>query len=182
MRSEIIENIGNCTNDNCKCSVINEPFIESTAREVFIYDDDKEGKLQPCQLVGKDDKHQITIINKSKKPFTFVKFDACLINDKDKNRRCDALVYNKRQFYFVEIKDTTVKGRKQARISAVAQLEASILRLKDLNFNGREQFAIVGFSSPRSRIINTSSGTNRVLFKEKYGVKLMEGHAIPLES
>ncbi|NOQ73714.1 MAG: hypothetical protein GQ574_17030 [Crocinitomix sp.] len=178
MRSEIIKHIGTCTNANCKCSSINEPFVETTAREVFIFDDDKEDKLQPCQLVGKDDKHQITILNKEKKPFTFVKIDACIINDKEK--RCDALVYNARQFYYVEIKDTTVKGRKQARKRAVKQLEATILRMKSVDFSGRELFAIHGFASPKSRIINVGSAINKVHFMEKYGVKLMEGHAIPL--
>jgi hypothetical protein len=67
----------------CKCTPPNEPFVESAEREAFIYDDDKENKLQPCILVALSDPHQITIINKEQKPFTFVKFDACIVNDEE---------------------------------------------------------------------------------------------------
>ncbi len=179
MKGEIIKHIGNCTNRKCACDPLKLPFVDCIDREAFIYDDDKKDKSQPCQLVGKNDKYQIVILNKSKKPFTFVKFDACIINDSGK--RCDALVYNDHQFYYVEIKDTTAGGRSKARKRAVLQLQSSLERFEKIDFGNRELFAIVGFSSPKSRIVNTSSDSNKARFKEKYGVKLMEGHAIPLE-
>jgi hypothetical protein len=71
--------------------------------------------------------------------------------------------------------------RGKAIKKAIEQLEASVLGLENVDFNGRKLFAILGFSSPKSRIINSGSGSKKADFKEKYGIKLMEGHAIPLE-
>lgn len=178
MKESIQKHIGGCTNTKCACKEKNDPFIELEDREVFIYDDDGEGKEQPCQLVGREDKYQITVVNQINKPFTFVKFDACLITDDQK--RCDALVYSNEQFYFLEIKDTTVKGRRKARKEAIKQLAASIQRFDNIEFKERELFAVIGFATPKRWVTDASSKTEQVRFMENYGVKLKEGQIIVL--
>jgi hypothetical protein len=178
MKESIQQHIGGCTNTKCKCRDKNSPFIELEDREVFIFDDDAEGKEQPCHLVGREDNHQITVVNQINKPFTFVKFDACIITDEKK--RCDALVYSQEQFYFLEIKDTTVKGRRNARKEAIKQLAASIQRFENIDFKERELFAVIGFANPKRWVTDTASKTEQVRFLQNYGVKLKEGQTIVL--
>lgn len=179
MESEIRHHFGGCKHLGCLCNPKNNPFVEVADREAFIYDDDKDEKEQPCKLVSRESKHQIVVVNKTDKPFVFVKFDACLV--RDDNKKCDALVYTDKNFYFVEIKSTTLKGRSKARKKALDQLENSILRFVDVDFDGRAKFAIIGFAHLQPRIVETSSNTRKALFMEKYGVRLMEGQTIPLD-
>lgn len=179
MKAEILEHIGGCTNVDCACAEKNQPFISCSDPVAFLYDTDADSKKQPCQLVSKSDEYQITILNKPKKPFVLVKFDACIITDSES--RCDALVYNDCQFYFVEIKDTKLNQKSSVRKKAIKQLKASVERLSEVDFNDREKFAIIAFSSPKSRIINTASNKQRALFMDNFGIKLMEGHALTME-
>jgi len=176
MRQKIIDILGNCSSTNCICSPKNESFIELNDKEVYIFDDAKDDIKRPIKLVKKDKSFQIKITNTSNNSFVVVKNDACLVSKDIK--KCDVLLYNTNEFYFLEIKDRKVKAK--ARKTAYEQLLSSIIQLKELDFGSRLKYAVIGFSKPKTKIISTSSNSKKALFKDNYNVKLMEGQNIVL--
>jgi len=178
MRQKIIDILGNCLNSNCICSPKNESFIELNVKELYIFDDAKDDIKSPIKLVEKDNLFQIKITNTSNNPFVVVKNDACLVSKDIK--KCDVLLYNTNEFYFLEIKDRKVKSKAKARKTAYEQLLSSIIQLKGLDFGSRLKYAVVGFSKPKTKIISTGSNSKKAFFKDNYNVKLMEGQNIVL--
>lgn len=180
MLNKINTLLGNCKNVNCSCA-LPSPFLDSMSEHnVYLFDDSTPGVEQPFRLVSESDRYQFSITNNLDEPYTLVKVDNCLIISKT-TRKCDALLYNSSTFFFIELKDVSVKGRKAARSEAIEQLEVTLKMFDGFNFEGRMVSAIIGFRTEQPYVVNTSKNTKRAIFKELYGVELQEGSQIILE-
>lgn|GEM_PF-2284912 len=176
MKDSITNILGNCSNSKCNCKLKSEAFIELFENMAFIFDDKLDSEMTPCYLVSESEKYHFKVTNLNTVPFSFVKVDACLVTDH--STRCDCIIYSEKEFYFIEIKDVKKNGRSLAKKHAYKQLESTILRLKELNFQNRSVFAVVGFSKPIMQVVSCSSNIQKVRFRDVYNVSLLEGQEI----
>lgn len=165
---------------NLSIEQIQSFFKEITEREIYIYDEDTDGKDTPCKIVTKE-QGQFTVYNKLKENFTFFPIDEGLIVSKE-NRKCDFAIYNSTSFYFVELKNVKTNRRKAAKKEAVKQLEATLLTFFNIDFENRKKHAIIGMKTVKPYIIKASTNTKRAYFKDTYQTYLEEGSLIELRN
>lgn len=167
---------------NLSIEQIQSFFKEITEREIYIYDEDVDGKGTPCKIVSKGN-GQFTIVNANNQSYTFFPIDEGLIVSKE-NRKCDFAIYNSTSFYFVELKNVKTNRRKAAKKEAVKQLEATLLTFFNFNidFENRKKHAIIGMKTVKPYIIKASTNTKRAYFKDTYQTYLEEGSLIELRN
>ena len=177
MLNQIVGKFLTCQNAKCKCKV-KEFYIHSTDKRILLFDDDTSHNDQPTLIVEEGMDYQIELINPNLSKLTLVKLDKCLFNDVT-FKKCDCLILDSKNFFYLEIKNTKIKVRKNARKEAVKQLESTIIKLQSqLDFEGYNQYAVIGFKTSKPSIIRASGNSLRVKFYEIYKVLLQEGSSI----
>jgi hypothetical protein len=179
MKQTILNHFPNCSNLTCTCNIQRDSFEVITPKQVKIYDEDTKDKATPSKVVNLTSEGLVEIENQLTEDFTFLKIDECLIISKE-NRKCDCAIYNSKEFYFIELKDTKTKGRSKAKKEAVGQLEATIKLFSGINFGKRMKKCVIGLRTKNPFIIQTSSNTRRAIFNDTYGFELLEGSKIEL--
>jgi hypothetical protein len=81
-------------------------------------------------------------------------------------KKCDWVLLENNNLYFVESKDVKMRGRAKERIDATKQLIASIVFYKSkMEFSSITVFSQICFKS-KSKIIKTGDQARKVLFKQ----------------
>ncbi len=139
-----------------------------------IYDADDK---QPVKIV-QDGDYQLTINNPLRTTVCVVKTDRCLIQDEDQ-KKCDCVLFNDSNTYFVEIKNSSSGTRKDKRNKAIQQLGATIeyFETNGIIPNADKSSAIICFKN-FSRIPNAANDTKFNDFARKYKIALEERHTI----
>jgi hypothetical protein len=179
MKQIILNHFSNCTNINCPCVIKTDSFEIISTKNVKIFDEDIPNKNTPSKIVNITSKGLLEVDNKLSEDFTFLKIDECLIISKE-NRKCDCAIYNSKEFYFIELKDTKTSGRKKAKKEAVKQLESTIKLFSTIDFGSRIKNCIIGLRTENPSIIQSSKNSKKAYFKDNYNFYLMEGSKIKL--
>ncbi len=116
--------------------------------------------------------------NPSAANLVFVALDNCILKS-DQQSRCDFLIGNFKKLYFVEIKQVKTGQRNLARISAIQQLDSSILLFRQkINLANTELIAVICLKAHRVHPLQSATKTaNIVAFKENHNANLMEGQS-----
>lgn len=173
--------LGNCKFQHlCLCDKKNS--FEETNDTIFYVFEEEDGQNRiPSRIVHREEDFQLTVHNESKKNIFFVKTDKCLVIEERNQKKCDCLVFDDTQFFFVEIKTCKSGKRAERRREAIIQLEYTInllLKENNVNFHGLKTTALICFKTTVPRIIQASKKTASAIFKEKYNVDLAEGSEI----
>jgi hypothetical protein len=171
------ERIGNCKFSNkCLCSIKNS-YEEIDTNEFFIFDDDSD---QPSTIVLNSKQFQLRVKNPKNKLITFAKVDKCILPEEKGKKKCDCFLFDNAKLFFVEIKSTNPKGRKEARREAILQLEHTIRYFisKEVNVSKLYAKAVICFKNINSYPIKSSQKSQQAMFKINYNVSLEEGNLI----
>jgi hypothetical protein len=170
--------LGNCKFPHlCTCNIKNS--FEETSEEVF-YVYDEEGSQKPSRIVNDGSDFQLTVHNATKKNICFVKTDKCLIIEEKGLKKCDCLLFDDKQFYFVEIKTCKQSRRAKRKREIIPQFESTIdfLLENNIDFKKLKTTALMCFKSNYPNIIQASQKSANAIFKEKYNIDLAEGNEI----
>jgi hypothetical protein len=174
---QLKQKFGGCKfQQRCRCAN-KTPYETSYENAIYVYDPPTE-ENQPVRFVKETDRYQLTIENPLGQSVLIVKTDKCLFDDTTK--KCDCILANHEQVYFVEIKDTKLKRRNAARAEAISQLEITLQQFADNQINDPKcsTFAVICFRTLHPNIIKPSELKRKATFFEKYGAKLIEGSHI----
>ena len=108
MKDQIINIFGACKNELCNCTN-RVPFEEHTTSTFYVYDEEGGTSQQPVRVVGKEQSFQLTVNNPSNKTIVLGKLDKCLFDDTVS--KCDCMLYDNGQLFFVEIKSSSSGSR-----------------------------------------------------------------------
>jgi hypothetical protein len=148
--------------------------------EFDIYDSDDK---QRCFILLKNDndvsnEQLFKVINPNKQDIRFLAIDKCLLFDNDKLKRCDCIIYNKKDFCFIELKKVEIKRhRNSAKKTARRQLYSTIkffiekVNLKNMSL---EAYLCVGYKSTNPANL-ASSQSAKLEFEEQLNTKLYNG-------
>lgn len=171
---------GNCKRrSNSRCPVSSS--YESVSLTNFYIYDERINERDPVVLIDDEQRpHQLKVVNNSGSAILFVKTDKCLFTDGDGNEKCDCLLLNDKQFYLIEISETSKGNRGTKRRKAVAQLSRTIELLKDagIKFEDYQSEAVICFRSGATRPTQASNNSQKAIFKEQHNVHLVEGNKI----
>jgi hypothetical protein len=96
------------------------------------------------------------------------------------SKKCDWVLFENNNLYFVESKDVKMRGRAKERIDATKQLIASIIFYKSkMELTTITIFSQICFKS-KSKIIKTGDQARKVLFKQ-YDSEFSESNYISFE-
>ena len=109
------------TENNC-LSIISKNKFE-------IYDSEEEHKCFISDI--NDDLHGFTVINPNNEAIRFLAIDKCLYADRDELKRCDCIIYHKKYFCFIELKNVKLKKKYSARKKAKEQLLSIIKKFRE---------------------------------------------------
>jgi hypothetical protein len=182
MRIQLETALGNCKFQHlCACNT-KSSFEETNDAIFYVYDEEGGQNQNPSRIVNnEEDYFQLTIHNESKKNICFVKTDKCLVVEEEGLQKCDCLVFDDKQFYFVEIKTCKSGKRAERRKEAIIQLECMINLLVEENkidLKGFKTTALICFKTIVPRIIQASKKNAKSIFNEKYNIDLAEGNEI----
>ncbi|GAB3739500.1 hypothetical protein GCM10027594_19690 [Hymenobacter agri] len=110
---------------------------EHTAKKIHVYDHptEKRCRVRPLDEVINPET-DFTILNRSGRAFHLIAVDKCLLQDTDKVRRCDCVVYNPRVVCFIELKGPKKKNLADHIKSGAEQLRKSIAWFEEEAFVG----------------------------------------------
>ncbi len=178
MRTQLETALGNCKFPHlCTCNT-RSSFEETNEAVFYVYDEEGGESEKPVRIVAADFTYQLTVKNELQKQIHFVKTDKCLI-EKDISK-CDCLLFDDKQFFFVEIKNSSTGSRKANRVKAVGQLKSTIDLFIENNIELKEYktTALICFKSIYPKIIQASQNSSRAFFMEQYNINLAEGNEI----
>jgi hypothetical protein len=178
MRTQLETALGNCKFPHlCTCN-IKRSFEETNEAVFYVYDEEGGESEKPVRFVDADSTCQLTVKNEFQKQIQLVKTDKCLI-EKDTSK-CDCLLFDEKQFFFVEIKNSSTGSRKASRVKAVSQLKSTIDLLIESNIELKDYktTALICFKSIYPKIIQASQNSSRAFFMEEYNIYLAEGNEI----
>jgi hypothetical protein len=115
----------------------NDCITDYTAKKLRVYDHptEKRCRVRSLSEAGSEEA-DFTVINRSGRTFHLVAVDKCLLQDSDKARRCDCIVYNPRLTCFIELKEPKKKNLAEHIKSAADQLRKSIAWFEQEEFIG----------------------------------------------
>lgn len=180
MRIQLETALGNCKFPHlCTCNTKNS-FEETNEAIFYVYDEEGGQNQNPSRIVNNDEDFQLTIHNESKKNICFVKTDKCLVVEEESLQKCDCLVFDDKQFYYVEIKTCKSGKRAQRRREVIPQLASTIDLLLEnkIDLKDFKTTALICFKTTFPRIIQASQKSASAIFKEKYNIDLAEGNEI----
>jgi hypothetical protein len=129
---------------------------------------------KPCIVtISTDDTWHFTVINKNVSiPVTFLAVDKCLFQDNISC--CDFIVFNQKEFCFIEINDT--ESRRSPRYAkSTGQLEKTIISFAPVNFTGYVLEAFISFrNKPVRPTASTTFQNASIRFWDKYQVNLYD--------
>ena len=177
MKDQIIDIFGGCKNALCNCN-IKEPFEEHTATTFYVYDEEGGTSQQPVRVVSNEQSFQLTVNNPANKTIVLGKLDKCLFDDS--LSKCDCMLYDNEQLFFVEIKSSSLGSKGSKRRKAVEQLKQTILlfRSNGIAADGLKTMALICFKTKEPRIVQPSRNTASAFFLSEMGVRLEEGNSI----
>ncbi len=177
MKDLITQTFGGCKNGLCNCK-IKHPFEEHTASTFYVYDEGGGTLQQPVRVVSKENTFQLTVNNPTNKAIILGKLDKCLFDDT--LSKCDCMLYDNEQLFFVEIKSSSVGSRGNKRRKAAGQLKQTIQYFRDSGslFEGFKVIALICFKANEPRIIQPSRNSESAFFLLEMGVRLQEGNSI----
>jgi hypothetical protein len=178
MRIQLETALGNCKFQHLSTCNTKHSFEETDEAVFYVYDEEGGESEKPVRIVGVDSTYQLTVKNDLQKQIHFVKTDKCLIEKEIS--KCDCLLFDDKQFFFVEIKNSSTGSRKSNRVKAVSQLKSTIDLLIEKNIELKEYktTALICFKSNYPRIIQASKNLSRAFFMEQYNIYLDEGNEI----
>lgn len=180
MRTQLETALGNCKFQHlCTCN--NKSSFEDINEAIFyVYDEEGGESEKPVRIVNNGEDFQLTVHNKSLKKIQFVKTDKCLVVEMRNLKKCDCLIFDSENFYFVEIKKSKNRTRNAKRKEAVLQLISTIDLFIENNIDLRKfkTTALICFKTRFPRIIQASQNSSRAFFKERYNISLDEGNEI----
>jgi hypothetical protein len=153
--------------------------LQTFKKSFEIYDSDEDPKR--C-YVRNDINQEIhfAVLNPRNEEINFVAIDSCIFNVKD-TRRCDCAVFSSNVFCFLEIKNVSVKQRRNSRIDAQRQLANTIIEFTNsgISFENHDLEAIVSFGSAKNVYpVGRAQSLNAELeFEERFKAKLLIGNA-----
>lgn len=177
MKAQLEISFGNCKfSHNCIC-LFKDSFEASSETIFYVYDEGGDSQ-QPVKIVSKNEKFQLTVNNETNKQVCLTKTDKCLFTDE--TSKCDCLLFDDVQLYFIEIKSCSSGSRSNRRRTASNQLRQTIehFRLNNIDFSKYKATALICFKSVEPKIIQASRNSASAIFKEQYGVLLEEGNVI----
>lgn len=179
MKIERLKSIfGDCKRPNTSNCSFATSYEIIGLKEFYIYDNRLDSK-QPVTIVkSPEDNFQLSIVNNNEQEICLIKTDKCLFTDEHK--KCDCVLFNSNQVFFVEISEASLGSRNSKRRDAVEQLGYTIRLLKDagVELYKYDSKAIICFKSGITKPTQASNNSNSAIFKEQYGVKLEEGNKI----
>ncbi|MFT3679710.1 MAG: hypothetical protein QM791_05530 [Ferruginibacter sp.] len=169
------EQIGDCKRKETSACKLKSPFEIVSSKIFFVFDDIRDEKEQPAQIVNSGD-YQLTVRNSDQKDICFIKTDKCLLTDD--NKKCDCILFSEDQFFMIEISESRAKNAK--RRDAIQQLgnTIEILRANKIDLKKYQTTAVICFKSGKNYPAEASLNTKRELFRSKYNVLLEEGNNI----
>lgn len=180
VKDSLLNVFGGCNNPHCICT-INQPFEDYNTTVLYVFDDDSGTSSQPVKVVTNEHPFQLTINNPSNNIITVGKLDKCLFTDAVS--KCDCLVTDNNQLFFVEIKNASSGSRGARRTKAARQLRLTIQTLKDNRFEleNYKATALICFKSEEPRITQASRNSAFALFRDEMGIRLEEGNVIDFD-
>jgi hypothetical protein len=172
--------LGNCKFQHlCTCNT-KHSFEETNEAVFYVYDEEGGQNQNPSRIVNGEEDFQLTIHNENKKNICFVKTDKCLVVEEKGLQKCDCLVFDDKQFFFVEIKTCKSGKRAERRREVIPQLKSTIDLLLENKIDLKEfkTTALICFKTTFPRIIQASQKTAAAIFKENYNIDLAEGNEI----
>lgn len=181
MIEKIKDAFGECKNQlKCDC-LVKSSYETYKSKKLFIYDDPNNNE-QPIKLVDEKSEHQLIVENLNEKDVIVIKNDNCLSEEIKRIRKCDCILTDDEKIFFVEIKDTKLRGRGNARDEAVEQLAFSLSSFKEkILFDEFENcFAVICFKSKSEYPITSRNNNLKEFFREKYNTQFSEGNLISI--
>jgi len=155
-------------------------LTETNSTLIELFDDyDALPVLQRSYIKTEQDQPvHFLIYNPSEANLVFAALDNCILKSKDISR-CDFVIGNFEKLYFVEIKRVNKGQRRQARTSAIQQLQSSLSLFKSkLNLTDTELIAVICLKAKQIHPLQTATrAAEMVAFKETYNANLMEGQS-----
>ncbi|CAD0001998.1 hypothetical protein [Flavobacterium salmonis] len=114
--------------------------------------------------------------NENSKEILFLENEYSVMKN-EKSKKCDWVVYENKNIYFIESKDVKLRNRKKERNDATEQLIATIkFYNSEIDLSSFSIFSQICFKS-KSRVIKAGDQARKVLFKQ-YNSEFSEGNFI----
>ncbi len=161
MIKQLIDSYPNITSNRCLKVENSNFFIEDRDKKITIFYKESEAKSQFFKIT-----------NKTQKKTRFLAVDNCIFLDKD-GKRCDSIIFNNKEFLFIELKKINKSNANRSMKMAIKQLQSTIkdftTRINFSNYNLEAYVCIGKRGIPRN---NATSKAEKVNFMIDYNVKL----------
>jgi len=166
---------GDCKRPASSLCPVNTSFEYPEGYSFYVYDNEDN---QPISIVESSQDYHLTVRNHTNSPVCIVKTDKCLFTDEHK--KCDCILFDAKNLFFVEMKNSAIGSRSANRKKAAIQLGDTIQLFENNNIDFKKHTAkaIICFKTNNTYPTQPSRNTLRAVFLEKYGVSLEEGNEI----
>lgn len=155
--------------------------LTSTQVEIFSVAEEckSEGQKGKCYLIENAEEGILKVANSSKKAIFLLAIDDCIFSSADPSR-CDCAVFDNKKFYFVEIKDSSMRQRQGDRKDACSQLKNSLeFFTQQFDFEDYQLNAVICFRfQKRYPATMTTRQQDKVDFWDSFKANLLEGNEI----
>lgn len=139
----------------------------------------EEIKDSTVQLKTEEEYWNLCLENENLREILFLENEYSIMKNED-SKKCDWVIFENNNIYFIESKDVKLRGRKKERIDATKQLITTIEFYKTkINLDTVTIFSQICFKS-NSRIVKAGDQARKVLFKQ-YNSEFSEGNLIKFE-
>lgn len=136
----------------------------------------QEIKDSTVQFKTEEEYWNLCLENEKLKEILFLENEYSIMKNED-SKKCDWVLFESDNLYFIESKDVKLRGRTKERIDATKQLIATIEFYKTkIDFNTVKIFSQICFKS-NSKIVKAGDQARKVLFKQ-YNSEFSEGNLI----
>lgn len=159
--------------------------LTSTQAEIFSVAEEckSDGQKGKCYIIENTEEGILKVSNSSKKAIFLLAIDDCIFSSADQSR-CDCAVFDDKKFYFIEIKDSSMRQRQGDRKDACSQLKNSLEFFTQLfDFKNYQVNAVICFRfQKRYPATITTRQQDVVDFWDNFKAKLLEGNEIQFKS
>lgn len=139
----------------------------------------EEIKDSTVQLKTEEEYWNLCLENENLREILFLENEYSIMKNED-SKKCDWVIFENNNIYFIESKDVKLRGRKKERIDATKQLITTIEFYKTkIDLDTVTIFSQICFKS-NSRIVKAGDQALKVLFKQ-YNSEFSEGNLIKFE-
>jgi hypothetical protein len=162
--------LGECKRPHNSPCIVSSSYEPIKGKELYIIDEIGTG---PVRICSNNDDYQLKVTNKHETEIWLIKTDKCLFDASHK--KCDCILLNEKQVYFIEIKDAQ-SNRGVYRRKAYEQIETTIRKIEGtgIDLSMFEKTAVICFKNNAISVSSSVNNTKKAYFWSNFKTTLTE--------